>query len=297
MKILSHKLVALVAISTTAFASSQSPEIDHRFLKADEVHLVPVSKDRTTTISFPEAIGAIDGAFISTQSDQPGLFQLAHTKGSSFFSVRCLSDRSEAQTNLNIRWKDHTYVLLLQRSSEPKLSIVFKEPTQTVQHRKGQRKNALTPAALIGLLDKAKAYPFLKEHHPNAVIDVKHIDLKKKPQISKHDGFEIHVQEVFRFEQQDTLVFHLKLQNTTAQDIHYRSDSFSVTAGDHSYPQSISDGSGVMKAKTQSTVYLAITGTPNGGRNNLAPDNQFAISVELGVADELPSEIEIHPSK
>jgi len=256
-----------------------------------------VSQDRTTTVSFPEAIGAIDGAFISTQSDQPGLFQLAHTKGSSFFSVRCLSERTEAKTNLNIRWKDHTYVLLLQNSPDPKLSIVFQEPAQMIQHRNGKAGNALTPAALIGLLDKAKAFPFLKEHHPSAVIGVKRQDLKKKPLVSKQDGFEILIEEVFRFEKHDTLVFRLSLRNPTTDDINYLSDSFSVRAGDHNYPQSISDGSGLLKAKTQSTAYIAITGTPNGGRNNLAPDNKFSISVDLDLGTELPGEIEIHPSK
>lgn len=297
MKTLSHNLLVTLALSSAAFATSKSAKIDHRFLSSEEVHLVPVSKDRTTTVSFPEAIGAIDGAFISTQSDQPGLFQLAHTKGSSFFSVRCLSDRTEAQTNLNIRWKDHTYVLLLQNSADPKLSIVFAEPAQTVQHKKGQSRNALTPAVLIGLLDKAKAYPFLKEHHPSAVVDVKYSDLKKKPHVSKQDGFEIRIEEVFRFERQDTLVFRLILRNPTDTEINYRSDSFSVLAGDHSYPQSISDGSGLLKAKTQSTVYIAITGTPNGGRNNLAPDNEFSVSVETGSAADLPTQIEINPSK
>jgi len=294
MKTLSHNIVVALTLSSAVFASSDT-EIDNRFLTPEEVHLVPVSQNRITTVSFPDMIGAIDGAFISTQPDQSGLFQLAHTKGSSFFSVRCLTEQTEAQTNLNIRWKGDTYVLLLQHSTEPKLSIVFQEPVQTVQHRKGRRQTALTPVDLIGLLDKAKAFPFLKEHHPNAVVDVKYVDLKKKPQVSKLDGFEILIEEVFRFEQYDTLVFQLILRNVNEEDINYRPDSFTVQAGDHTYPQSVSDGTGLLKAKTQSTVYIAITGTPTGGRNNLAPENTFSVSVELD--DELPSQIETHSNK
>ncbi|MGE9268096.1 MAG: hypothetical protein ACQKBY_08360 [Verrucomicrobiales bacterium] len=295
MKILHHKLIAILSLSFSTLAPAKSPEIEHRILSTDEVHVVPVSSDHTTTISFPEQIGAIDGAFISMQADQPGLFQLSHTKGSSFFSVRCLSEQKEAQTNLNVRWKNHTYVLLLQQSSHPKFSIVFEEPPQPVHDQNRPQKNDLSPADLISLLDKAKAYPFLKEHHPNAVIDVKHANFKKAPQVSKQAGFEIHIEEVFRFERQDTLVFRLLLRNLTEDDIHYRSDRFSVRAGDHTYPQSISDGNGSLPAKTQSIVYLAITGTPYGGRNHLSPDNQFIISVDLEVATE--NATHIHPEK
>jgi hypothetical protein len=54
---------------------------------------VPVATNRVTTISFPSAITAIDGAGITVDGKTPGLFQLAHTKGSAFLSVRALSPR------------------------------------------------------------------------------------------------------------------------------------------------------------------------------------------------------------
>jgi len=52
---------------------------------------------------------AIDGAGVTVDGKTPGLFQLAHTKGSAFLSVRALFPKASA--NLNIRWNDHTYVL------------------------------------------------------------------------------------------------------------------------------------------------------------------------------------------
>ena len=110
--------------------------------------------------------------------------------------------------------------------------------------------------------------------------------------------FEIRIQEVFRFEKQDTLVFHLSLINSSDQEIYYRADSFSIQAGDHSYPQSISDAGGVMKPKTQTTVYVAITGTTHGGKNHLSTENQFSVSVSRQEVNEvLPQHIEITPSK
>ena len=61
---------------------------------------VPVATNRVTTISFPGPITAIDGAGI-TVDGKTGLFQLAHTKGSAFLSVRALFPKGSA--NLNIR--------------------------------------------------------------------------------------------------------------------------------------------------------------------------------------------------
>ena len=91
MKRSNHNTIVVltsVALISVSFANDEaSEEIQKHLLDSDKVHSIPVSKERITTISFPEPIDAIDGAFMSTQADQPGLFQLAHTKGSSFFSI------------------------------------------------------------------------------------------------------------------------------------------------------------------------------------------------------------------
>ena len=47
----------------------------------------------------------------------------------------------------------------------------------------------------------------------------------------------------------------------------YQPDSFALRAGNRLYPQSISDADGTVPPKGRSIVYFAITGTPDGGRN------------------------------
>jgi hypothetical protein len=253
-------------------------------LDAKAVHAIAISRNHVTTVSFPEAISAIDGAFASTQSDQPGLFQLAHTPGSSFLSLRCLTNLQEVRPNLNVRWNNETYVLRLAQSPAPDFSVVFQRPPQS-KKRTGSS-SSLSPASLLGLLDKAKAYPFLNEHHPDSVADVLHVDHREDPPVSPgpdygdEPAFETHIQEVFRFENHDTLVFHLSLRNPGKQERFYRADSFAVQAGDHIFPASLTDGTGVLPPESASTVYLAITGTSSGGENNLSPENDFTISVE-----------------
>jgi len=59
----------------------------------------------------------------------------------------------------------------------------------------------------------------------------------------------------------------------------YQPDSFALRAGNRLYPQSLSDADGTVPPKGQSIVYFAVTGTPDGGRNNLSLKNQFTVLV------------------
>lgn len=52
-----------------------------------------------------------------------------HKPGSYFFSVRSLVQ--SATTNVHVRWNNKTYVLELQDSATPLLSLVFKYATDT----------------------------------------------------------------------------------------------------------------------------------------------------------------------
>ena len=56
-------------------------------------------------------------------------------------------------------------------------------------------------------------------------------------------------------------------------------ESFALRVGNRLYYQSISDAPGVLPANAASTVYFAITGTPDGGRNELSLKNEFSVLV------------------
>ncbi|MEP6672957.1 MAG: hypothetical protein ABJF10_27590, partial [Chthoniobacter sp.] len=202
--------------------------------------MLPVSAGRITTISFPGPISAIDAALVSTDAKHAGLFQISHSPGAYFLS--CKSLVRNGQTNLNVRWDNKTYVLELQDSATPVLSLIFRVKTD----KDDQHKRLVTPAELLGLLDKAKAYPLLAPSHPDAVEGVEHVNFGDKPQVMDFDAYEIRLEEVFRFDPQDTLVFRVMLRNKTDKMISYEPQSFSVRVGERVYHQSIGDASGVM---------------------------------------------------
>jgi len=264
--------ISILLLSATV-ALAESPEaIQHVTLDERAVVTVPVATNRVTTISFPGPIVAIDAVGVTADGKTPGQFQLAHTKGSTFVSVRALVRK--AATNLNIRCNKRTYVFELVESDVPVLSLSLDDPAMSETVLTAP---LVTPTQLLALLDKAKAFPLLKKQHADAVAGAEAKTFGEKPQITDFNDYEIRIEEAFRFNTDDTLVFHVTLKNKSDHEIRYLPESFCVRVGNRLYYQSISDALGVLPPKSTSTVYFAITGTPDGARNELSLKNEFSI--------------------
>jgi len=239
-------LAGTVLTANVAFA--QPKEIVKDFLNENVLIVVPVATNRVTTISFPSAITAIDGAGVTVDGKTPGLFQLAHTKGSAFLSVR----------------------------GQPVLSLNLAAMPTPEEEGVGHAPE-VSPLKLLALLDKAKAFPLLKAQQPESVADVDFTTYDGKPLVSDFNDYEIQIEETFRFNAEDTLVFRLAITNKFDAPLIYQPDSFTLRAGNRLYPQSISDADGTVSPKGRSIVYFAVSGTPDGGRNELSLRNAFTV--------------------
>jgi hypothetical protein len=269
-------IVSLFLLTASVALAQSSKEILKDFLDENVLTIVPVASNRVTTISFPSAITAIDGVSVTVDGKTPGLFQLAHTKGSAFLSVRALLPKASA--NLNIRWNDRTYVFELLESNVPVLSLNMEAPPTPEEEGVG-RAPEVSPLKLLALLDKAKAFPLLKAQQPESVADVGFTSYDGKPLVSDFDDYEIQIEQAFRFNAEDTLVFRAGITNKSDAPLIYQPDSFALRAGNRLYPQSISAADGSVPPKGRSIVYFAVTGTPDGGRNELSLKNQFTVLV------------------
>ena len=268
--------ISLLLLTATVALAQPSQQIVKDLLDENVSIVVPVATNRVTTISFPSAITAIDGAGITVDGKTPGLFQLAHAKGSAFLSVRALAPKASA--NLNIRWNDHTYVFELTESDQPVLSLNLEAPPTPEEAGIGQAPE-VSPIKLLALLDKAKAFPLLKAQQPETVAGVDFTTYDGKPLVSDFDDYQIQIEEAFRFNAEDTLVFRLVITNRVDAPLIYQPDSFTLRAGDRLYPQSISDADGIVPPNGRSIVYFAVSGTPDGGRNELSLRNAFTVLV------------------
>jgi hypothetical protein len=264
----------LLAVSV---ALAEPPEVIQRVMLDDHTAvIVPVATNRITTICFPSAIAAIDGAGITVDGKTPGLFQLAHTKGSAFLSVRALFPKASA--NLNIRWNDHTYVFELAECGQPVLALNLLAPP-TPEEAGVAHAPAVSPLKLLASLDKARAFPLLKAQQPESVANVDFTTYDGKPLISDFNDYQIQIEQAFRFNSEDTLVFRVAITNETAAPLIYQPSSFMLRAGNRLYPQSISDADGTVPPNGRSIVYFAVSGTPEGGRNELSLKNAFTVLV------------------
>jgi len=242
-----------ILLLSAAVALAEPPEAIQRVtLDENVVVTVPVATNRVTTISFPGPIAAIDAVGVTADGKTPGQFQLAHTKGSTFLSVRALARK--AATNLNIRWNKKTYVFELEESDAPILALNLDDPAtaETVLPAP-----LVTPTQLLSLLDKAKAFPLLKKQHADAVANAQAKTFGDAPQVTDFNDYEIRIEEVFRFNTEDTLVFHVTLKNKSEREIRYLPESFCVRVGNRLYYQSVSDAPGVLPPKSASTVAAA----------------------------------------
>ena len=267
---------SIVSLLLLSAASALAQPIQQAWLDDRVAVTVPAATNRVTTISFPSPIDAIDGAGFTVDGKTPGRFQLAHAKGSAFFSVRALAPK--AVGNLNVRWNEHTYVFELVESNAPVLSLIMEAPPTPDDEGVG-RAPEVSPLKLLSLLDKAKAFPLLKAQQPESVADVGFTTYDGKPLVSDFNDYQIQIEEAFRFNAEDTLVFCVAITNEADAPLIYQPDSFAIRAGNRLYPQSVSDADGTVPPKGRSIVYFAVTGTPDGGRNNLSLKNQFTVLV------------------
>jgi hypothetical protein len=241
----------IVTMFTTTVALADSAAIQQVMLDDRTLVSVPVATNRVTTLNFPGPITAIDGAGITVDGKTPGLFQLAHTKGSAFLSVRALFPKASA--NLNIRWNEHTYVFELAESDQPVLSLNL-EPPPTPEEEGVGHAPEVSPIKLLALLDKAKAFTLLKAQQPESVANVDFTTYDGQPLVSDFNDYEIQIEQAFRFNADDTLVFRLVITNKIDAPLIYQPDSFRLRAGNRLYPQSISDADGLVPPKGRSIV-------------------------------------------
>lgn len=236
------------------------------------VYEIPISTNAPTTLMFPSALTAIEGANVSANPETPAPVLLAYTPGRTFFSVRALEPAAKAA--VNVVWKNKTYVLRFAAGAEPYGSVTFYEDELAGPRAAQQRR--VSPGVLLGLLDRAKGYTLTRVQYPEAV---QQIEYATPGSVSYYRDFRVTVEEVFRFDPEDTVVLRVRFDNAGDKEVVYQPQRLAARVGLNVYYASIADASGIVPPKATTFGYFAITGTPRGGRANLSIKNAFGIIV------------------
>ncbi len=260
-------LALLIAVPADASQAVKQFPLDERM-----VYEIPIATDAPTTLMFPSAPTAIEAANVSASPDTPAPVLLAYTPGRTFFSVRALDPKAKAA--VNVVWKNKTYVLHFAVAAGPYGSVTFYEDELTGRSATLHRR--VTPEVLLGLLDRAKSHALIQAQYPEAA---QQIEYTVPGSVTYYRDFHVTVEEVFRFDPEDTLVFRLRFENAGDKEIIYQPQRLAARVGQNVYYASIADASGIVPPKATTTGFFAITGTPRGGRANLSIKNNFSVIV------------------
>jgi hypothetical protein len=234
---------------------------------------VPVATGKgNTTIMFPSPIQALYASRCAFQEQSNADFLLDFQAGQYWFTVRAL--KRDVEDFITVIYERKAYVIRISASDTPLYTVSFFHQGRSDGGLSAMR--PVSPARLLSLLDKAKAYNLFLQQEPDAVAGV----LYDRPsRVCIYPKFRVVIDEVFRFEEDDTLVFSLTLENQTDSPIYYSPEGFAVQLKTNIYTASVVDASGIMPPQSATNALFAITGTPSGGRNNLAPKNNWNILV------------------
>ena len=283
MKLLSSLVLTFFAV-IAVMANEPTPEevrlqnqyIEYRLMQGEIYRICVKMNDGVTTIQFPSRISEIAGKNISLDGKGTD-FQIAAQPGTYYFNVSAL--KPGVSTTLTVTYNRQLYILyLIQSDKEAYASVVFGKNSG----RRNFTDNVVTstpkvtPARLVSLIDMAKKYDVLKETYPDSLAGVERALFRNRYRCGKYD---IHLDEAIRFEEEDTVIFKLRLVNLTENEIKYDKHSFSAHAGDGVYYMSVSDASGIMPPKSETYAWFGITSTPRGGRNNLKAGNDWLIAL------------------
>jgi hypothetical protein len=237
------------------------------------IQSVPVATVKgNTVIMFPAAIQALYASRCALQEQPNADFLLDFQAGQYWFTLRAL--KKDVEDYITVIYERKAYVLHVTSSEKPLYTVSFFRGENNGAGLSTARR--VTPARLLSLIDKAKAYKLFLNQEPDAVAGV----LYDQPgRVCEYPSFTVRIEEAFRFEEDDTIVFNLSLINDTDEPIFYDPQLFGVQLRTEIYTASVVDASGTMPPHSTTVAFFAITGTPNGGRNNLAPLNPWNVLI------------------
>ncbi|MBV9106462.1 MAG: hypothetical protein JO313_10610 [Verrucomicrobia bacterium] len=246
-------------------------------LNRNEPAVVRVGTRGITTLEFPYKIDALDGyGFTATPSlDGADLFQISFNKGTNFLSLKAM--REGVEGNLTVVLDGKVYCLFCTAVADPSFVVVFEDSAAKAVSNPREvlaKVKQVSPARLLGFLDKVKAYPSLKASAPEIFRDM---EVAEPNSESSLDGVRLILRRVIRDKSLDSLGFDVELTNQSDKDFMYDPESFGVRIGDEVYPEAVCDAGGIVEAGKTLPAFFAIAGTATGGGNDLAVTNKFDV--------------------
>lgn len=235
------------------------------------MYTIRLSRDVPTTCVFPGALTALEGANVSAKPEDSPSVLVSHQPGAEHFSLRALKE--DAGGALNVVFRGRVYVLSFAVDGEPDRAVNFLDQPLTG----GDRAKAMpAPDILRGLLERAKQHGRIAAQFPALAST---IERSEPGTMTHYRGFSATIAEVFRYEAEDALVFHVQLENHGSAAVNYDRDVLAVRVGPDVHLAALTEASGAIPANAVTHVWFVITGGIHGGRANLSVRESFSLIV------------------
>jgi hypothetical protein len=290
------KRFILISCFLTSSAFASAPKIANYRLSETVVYQVLTAPGRTTTLVFPDTIEMIDGkGLVSDVNKAKGNFELGFLPNTNYISLSPIV--AGAATNLNVSTGGKIYCLEIHSTeNEATYKVTFTNQENTIGQATVEpsvlppkvsefgeaadlaSKKKVSVARMIGLMDKARAYPLLAAQKDNPVKDLAVSFPGKNYELN---GVQATLLGVYRDNSFDGICFSVRFKATDNKPHFYDPESFKVQVGNQEISAFVSAASGEIPAEGEIVEYFTIAGDGMGGRNDLAPTNDFSLSINF----------------
>ena len=182
-----------------------------------------------TTILMPGPIEAFEGNHITTKPDTVANVFLEHQPGTRFFSVKALLP---GMADLNVILGDSVYSFRFYYSADSPTRTLTLAPAKAPGDGPAGGAVRISARRLYDILQDAKTYFVVKDQHPELE---RTIQVSVPGTVLEYPGYRLVIDQVFRFERDDTLVFRVVFLNDTEAPLYYRPGEIALRVGRNLY--------------------------------------------------------------
>jgi hypothetical protein len=275
------KKVAFLMFVGALLANGQT--IETKVLSAGVPIKIALSPALTTTLLFP---GPLSGTFglglVAGNNAQPsgtGTVQVEHPDGSNVLVLHALTEGAHVLATVLLDGKLFVFDLQCGPNPDVAVTLVKTDPStaqaQTVtldQVRLARLK--YDPEILIGFVRRARDVQLLKPLYPDLYQGYASRVAKYT---SDSGSLKTTVTVIHRFSKEDAIVLEGTVENETARPVQFDGRSATVQVANETHPVKLLDCLRPIPSHTTVPIDLVIQGDIDGGRANLAIDNEFRI--------------------
>jgi hypothetical protein len=275
--------IAALLLLTAAIAGAQN--IATKVLSSGVPIHIALSTALTTTLLFP---GPLSGTFglglITGNSNTGGSVQVEHPDGSDVLVLHALSE--SARVIMTVLLDGQLYVFALEGSQTPDVAITLVRQGSSQDPTGAPRAVEVTPEQiqadrihydpelLLGLLRRARDNEILRPIYKNLYAGYS----KREAQYTSDSGtVKTTITTIHRFSKEDAIVLQGVVENETDKPLTFDGRAATVQVANEFHPIKLLDCLRPIPPHTKTLIDVVIQGDVDGGRANLAINNEFRI--------------------